>query len=93
MLWEMAGAKRKYMQYHELKTLNPFFQAVWERKKNFDVRKNDRDFQVGDRVKLIEQNPIGQARFIILDITYILEGGQFGIDKDYVVLGLLEFRP
>ena len=80
------------MVVHELKTLNPFFDDVFFNRKEFEVRKNDRNFQVGDRLKLIELPPFKQARqrFVLKDIKYILQGGQYGIDKDYVVLGLQE---
>lgn len=33
---------------HALKTLPEYFEAVWENKKTFELRKNDRDFKVGD---------------------------------------------
>lgn len=39
---------------HELKTDAPVFQAVHEGKKNFEIRKNDRNFQVGDELWLKE---------------------------------------
>lgn len=42
------------MKTHKLKTINPFFSAAWDGKKNFEVRKNDRDFREGDRIHLLE---------------------------------------
>ena len=77
------------MQTHELKLIQPFFEDVFRNKKNFEVRKNDRNFKVGDRLKLIEF-PSENPRYVLKDIEYILEGGQYGIEKDYVVLGLKE---
>jgi hypothetical protein len=49
---------------------------------------------VGDRLKLVEY---GEAknyvpRCILKDIKYILKGGQYGIPKDYVILGLSHHR-
>ena len=78
------------MTYHELKTINPFFEDVWNGYKDFEVRKNDRNFQVGDRVKLIEFGELkhNNPRYIFKDIKYILKGGQYGLSEDYVVLGL-----
>jgi hypothetical protein len=79
------------MKLHKLKTLNPFFEDVWSGLKDFEVRKNDRNFKVGDRLQLIEYSPkypIMQPRYIFKDIKYILEGGQYGISNDYVVIGL-----
>ena len=36
---------------HALKTLPEYFEAVLENKKTFELRKNDRDFKVGDYTK------------------------------------------
>lgn len=38
---------------HELKTWLPYFDAIVDGTKLFEVRKNDRDFQVGDCLRLI----------------------------------------
>ncbi|MEG2510420.1 MAG: DUF3850 domain-containing protein [Chryseobacterium sp.] len=79
------------MKLHVLKTLNPYFDDVFHRRKDFEVRENDRNFQVGDRVQLIEIVPEGRPqRYVIKDIKYILYGGQFGIVPGWVVLGLSE---
>lgn len=43
--------------HHELKTWPIYFDRVWEGKKGFEVRKNDRDFQAGDTVTLREFEP------------------------------------
>lgn len=74
---------------HELKTVNPFFDDVYTGKKDFEIRKNDRNFKVGDRLKLveIERGKISK-RYVLKDIKYILTGGQYGISYDYVILGL-----
>jgi len=78
------------MQVHELKTINPFFEDVWNGLKDFEVRKNDRNFKVGDRLKLVEHGNYKRSipRYIIKDVKYILNGGQYGISSDYVILGL-----
>lgn len=44
---------------HKLKTVQPFFDAVWSGEKTFEVRKNDRNFNIGDRLMLIEVVPEG----------------------------------
>lgn len=74
---------------HTLKTLNPFFSDVYAGIKTFEVRKNDRDFKVYDWVVLQEyDNETGYTgSFITAQITYILKGGQFGIDDKFVVMG------
>ena len=79
------------MKIHKLKTLQPFFDDVFYNRKEFEVRKNDRDFKIGDRLQLLEVVDEGQKqRYVLKDIKYILKGGQYGIDKDFVVLGLKE---
>lgn len=40
------------MKTHELKLDTKFFDDVKSGKKNFEIRKNDRDYQVGDILKL-----------------------------------------
>ena len=77
------------MKIHELKLQQPFFDDVYYNRKKFEVRKNDRNYKVGDRLKLVEF-PSENPRYVLKDIEYILEGGQYGIEKDYVVLGLKE---
>jgi len=55
------------------------------------VRKNDRQFNVGDGLLLKEFDPISSkytGRMLYKIIIYKLPGGQFGIERDYVVMGL-----
>jgi ribosomal protein S17 len=79
------------MTEHELKTWRPYFEDVWEGRKAFEVRKNDRDFQVGDRVILRETGPRDPRR-IYATVGYVLSGGQFGIEPGYAVLGLTDIH-
>lgn len=39
-------------KHHDLKCILPYFNEVKELKKQFEVRRNDRDFQAGDTVTL-----------------------------------------
>ena len=81
------------MKVHQLKTWEPYFSAVIDGSKPFEVRRDDRGFQRGDHVRLVETAqqdgewlPTGRAAQYM--ITYVLPGGQFGIKPGYVVLGL-----
>jgi hypothetical protein len=80
---------------HRLKMHAAYFGAVVEGVKPFDVRRDDRGFQRGDYVLLVETAQLldGSAwqptgREAQYEITYVLTGGQFGIEPGYVVLGL-----
>lgn len=75
---------------HEIKTAQPFFDDVFYNRKDFEIRKNDRDYKVGDRLKLIEFPFKNRQKYVLKDIKYILQGGQYGIEKGYVILGLKE---
>lgn len=83
---------------HTLKTWPALFEAVWEGRKPFEVRKNDRAFQTGDTVILVETRENGSsyvpayARRIQARITFLLQGGQFGVEPTYCVLGLADFK-
>lgn len=73
---------------HELKTLPEFFQAVKEKRKPFEVRKNDRNFKVGDSLYLREYT--GEeytGRKLIRIITYILNDSRY-VKEGYVILGI-----
>ena len=77
---------------HELKTLPEYWDAVNSGAKTFEVRKNDRDFKVGDILHLYRSidADFDSAEFMEFAVTYVLAGGQFGIEPGYVVMGLGE---
>jgi len=74
---------------HELKTWPNFFNAVFCGMKRFEVRKNDRGFNYLDVVVLREWSPESgyTGRETRICISYILTGGQFGIEDGYCVFG------
>jgi len=78
------------MSIHHLKTWPEYWIAIRDRKKNFEVRKNDRNFRVGDILKLREYDPIGEeytGRVLNRQITYILDHPEFCKDG-YVILSI-----
>lgn len=84
-------------RYHKLKTWPEYFYAVRGGQKTFEVRRADRDFRVGDLLCLEQWCPTqnqyvrNKARFpetVVVRVTYILPGGQFGIEPGFVVMGI-----
>jgi hypothetical protein len=83
-------------QNHELKIWPSCFAAVKAGNKPFDVRENDRGFQIGDELLLREFEPeTGQytGHTITRWVSYVLEGGAFGVRDNWCVLGFSELPP
>ena len=79
------------MTTHKLKTLTSHFQAVEKGIKKFEVRKNDRNFHVGDFLELIEivgPDSIETGRRMKCRIDYIMHGPLFGIKEGYCVMSI-----
>lgn len=82
---------------HQIKLVQPYVDAVYKGFKTFEVRKNDRHYKIGDLVDFIPvmktkegeiipiKHPITNKRYVI---SYVLNGGDYGIDKDYVVFAI-----
>lgn len=88
------------MKIHKLKTAQPFFDDIFSGKKNFEYRKDDRDYQVGDRLDLFEgteeitdETDVRYRKHTHVWVTYKLSGGQFGIPDGYCILGLTHEEP
>ena len=83
---------------HELKTHTECFKMIYAGNKKFEVRKNDRNYQLNDELLLREFIPENYydfgdeeyytGRILHRRIEYILKGGQFGIEEGYVVMSL-----
>ena len=72
---------------HELKTAPVYFNRSWSGEKLFEVRRNDRHFQKGDGIILMEwAGEKYTGRQIFGSITYVLSGFD-AINSDYVVFG------
>lgn len=83
---------------HQVKCINPFFEDVMAGRKTFEIRKNDRDYKVGDLMILREyslEREKYMGRRYLVEITYIYEGskhGKFGLHKGFVILGVRNFE-
>ncbi|CAM2804401.1 DUF3850 domain-containing protein [Vibrio diazotrophicus] len=61
------------MVNHQLKIKSEHLEAIISGVKTFEIRKNDRDFKVGDRVTLIEEEG---NRYLTIQINYITSYAQ-----------------
>jgi len=90
--WSLNLYKKfKLPLIHQLKTENPSFQMIWEKKKLFEIRENDRNFQPGDGLLLQEYNPLTKQylkRDILCRIRYVLSNSKYIGKKDVVVMSL-----
>jgi len=76
---------------HVLKCWPAYFEAMRVGRKSFEVRRNDRDFQVGDCIVVQEYNPeLGRlsGEAFSVRVVYMLAGGQFGMPEGYCVMGI-----
>lgn len=79
---------------HTLKTWPPYFEHAMTGVKTFELRRADREFDVGHEVELVEwdfhrERPTG--RRLVRRIVYVLGGTDaqaFGLKHGHVVLGL-----
>lgn len=75
---------------HYIKTLTEYFQDVFLRKKNFELRFNDRDYEVGDILVLQDYNGerlTGNEAY--RTVTYILDDAEkFGLMKGFIIMGM-----
>lgn len=89
---EFVLEENNMVKVHELKILPEYFRAVKEGKKTFEIRKNDRNFNVGEYIDLreysIDKGYTGNK--LCLKIVYIITSEQFpqGLKDDYCVLGI-----
>lgn len=88
------------MKLHELKILHEYLVDVDLGRKTFELRKNDRDYQVGDLIRFIdirEDDSTANKNQIepnidentLYRITYVLKDVEkYGLDKDYCILAI-----
>lgn len=89
------------VKFHTLKTLAPFWDDVMAGVKPFEVRRNDRDFTLGDILilrRMRQDEPDlpdwdGDYMDIYKRVSYVLTGGQFGILPGYVVMAVADLTP
>ena len=84
---------------HELKTDPIVFNDVWRGVKTFEIRYDDRDFRVGDDLRLRETRYSGAemqagkplaytGRELVLPVKYIMRGPQYGLNEGWVIMSV-----
>lgn len=85
------------MAEHRLKIWPKFFVHVLDGSKVHELRRNDRDFHVGDILRLQEYCPHGQeysGRETMAEVTYITSSANacalspIGLDPSYCILSI-----
>ena len=73
---------------HEIKIVTSYWDDIVTGKKTFELRKNDRGYKVGDKLKMLEIRA-GKftGRTIEADIVYMLED-YTGLSEGYCILGI-----
>lgn len=77
---------------HDLKTHPEHFEELWEWRKTFEIRKDDRGYAQGDKLKLREYDPVKNefsGRLIVYRVPHLLRGPAFGLSADTVVMSLV----
>lgn len=75
---------------HSLKTWPEYFDAIICGLKTWEIRKNDRGFQVGDILHLMRYDPtVGEytGQYVDCRVKYLLKD-LFGLDPEYVIMSI-----
>ncbi|UZR95922.1 DUF3850 domain-containing protein [Chondrinema litorale] len=76
---------------HEITILKKFAKANHKGVKPWELRKNDRNYKVGDFIKfhVIDDETKEPTGFIYRrKIKYLFEGGEYGLEKGYCIMTL-----
>jgi hypothetical protein len=88
-----------HRKQHDLKTDPDVFKDMWNDKKNFEIRLDDRGFCVQDRLKLRETVHTGKEMeagqpliytgySILCEVIYILNGPIYGLAPRWVIMSV-----
>ena len=67
---------------HLLKIEDEYLKAIKNGFKTFELRKNDRDYQVGDLIKFLKDKDIYRITYILKDVK------EYGLDSNYCILAI-----
>lgn len=84
----LPSDEQKAVKTHEVKIAASYFEDVASGKKRFELRKNDRCYKEGDKLKMLEfTGGKFTGRTIDADIIYMLED-YTGLEEGYCILGI-----
>lgn len=75
---------------HDVKILPEYFKDVKSGKKQFELRQDDRGYNVGDDLHMEEWTPEGgyTGEDIVKEITYVLRNcPEYGLKDGYCIVG------
>jgi hypothetical protein len=78
------------LRIHYLKIWPEPFTAVADGRKNFELRVNDRGFELHDMLVLREYDPeldVFTGRELEKHVTYMIRGGEWGLPDQLCILG------
>lgn len=82
------------MQTHDLKILPEYYSRVATGQKTFEIRRNDRDFQTGDKLYLrewsVEEGNYTERAPLVMSVQYT---STFNQEDGWIVLGIAPFQP
>lgn len=74
---------------HHLKSWPEYFEAQWDCSKQFELRHNDRGYEVGDELLIHEWTPgvcTFTRRVLHLSVNHVLHGGVFDLPGHICVM-------
>ena len=79
------------MVVHELKIKEDYARAHLSGVKPWELRENDRDFKIGDRINFLAMDDKGLVVMTYSrTITFVFKGGQYGLADNYAILTLTD---
>lgn len=79
---------------HTVKITKQYFVKLLSKEKTFELRKNDRNYKVGDVIILKEIDyydlklSFNRGREVKAEITYILKGPVYGLEAGYCIMAI-----
>lgn len=75
---------------HSIKIQKQYFNKVLSKEKTFELRKNDRNYKIGDTLilKEIDDHDLNTGHSVTVEITYILNGPCYGLEAGFCIMSV-----